>query len=87
MGTFCGAVPELGGDTQVVLLNQRLVMITPTASNVDDPVELEPLGNGLFRMVAPTGGGAVGEVVRFVEEDGQVVRMITGDTYDDRVRD
>jgi len=26
-------------------------------------------------------------VVRFVEEDGQVVRMITGDSYVDRVRD
>jgi hypothetical protein len=38
-------------------------------------------------MVAPTGGGAVGEVVRFVEENGEVVRMITGDSYADRVRE
>jgi hypothetical protein len=28
----------------------------------------------------------VGEVVRFVEEGGRVVRMITGDSYVDRVR-
>jgi len=26
-------------------------------------------------------------VVRFVEENGRVVRMITGDSYVDRVRD
>jgi hypothetical protein len=37
-------------------------------------------------MVAPTGGGPVGEIVRFVEEDGEVVRMITGDSYSVRVR-
>ena len=39
----------------------------------------------LLSTVAPTGGGAVGEVVRFVEENGEVVRMITGDSYADRV--
>ena len=40
----------------------------------------EPRGGG-------AGGGAVGEIVRFVEENGEVVRMITGDSYADRVRD
>lgn len=70
----------------MVLLNERLVIITPNGPNVEDPVELEPLGDGLFRFVAPTGGGAVGEVVRFVEEGGQVVRMITGDSFVERVR-
>jgi hypothetical protein len=29
----------------------------------------------------------VGEVVRFVEENGQVIRMITGDSYVERVRE
>ena len=29
----------------------------------------------------------MGEVVRFVEEGGRVVRMITGDSYVDRVSD
>jgi hypothetical protein len=38
-------------------------------------------------MMAPTGGGPVGEVVRFVEENGEVVRMITGDSFADRVRE
>ena len=71
----------------MVLLNQRLVIITPNAPNLDNPIQLEPIGNGLFRYVAPVGGGPVGEVVRFVEEGGRVVRMITGDSYVDRVRD
>jgi hypothetical protein len=71
----------------VVLLNQRLVIITPNGRSLDDPVRLEPIGNGLFRYVAPVGGGPVGEVVRFVEEGGRVVRMITGDTYVDRAKE
>jgi hypothetical protein len=70
----------------VVLLNQRLVIITPNGASVDNPIRLEPIGGGLFRWMAPVGGGPVGEVVRFVEENGQVVRMITGDSYVDRVR-
>ena len=82
---FAGLYRDFWGDSQVVLLNERLVIITPNGRNLDNPIELVPLGNGLFRLDAPTGGGAVGEVVRFVEENGQVVRMITGDSYTDRV--
>jgi D-alanyl-D-alanine carboxypeptidase len=84
---FAGLYRGRGGDSQVVLLNQRLVIITPNGANVDTPVALEPLGGGRFRYVAPGGGGPVGEVVRFVEEGGRVVRMITGDSYVDRVKD
>ena len=83
---FAGLYRGKGGDSQVVLLNQRLVIITPNGPNVDNPITLEPLGGGRFRYVAPGGGGPVGEVVRFVEEGGRVVRMITGDSYVDRVR-
>ena len=83
---FAGLYRGKGGDSQVVLLNQRLVIITPNGTNVDNPITLEPLGGGLFRYVAPGGGGPVGEVVRFVEEGGRVVRMITGDSYVDRLR-
>ena len=81
---FAGLYRGKWGDSQVVLLNQRLVVVTPNAANVDNPVTLEPLGGGRFRYMAPGGGGPVGEVVRFVEENGRVVRMITGDGYDDR---
>jgi D-alanyl-D-alanine carboxypeptidase len=84
-GRFAGLYRGRGGDTHVVLLNQRLVMISPTAPNVDNPTALEPLGGGRFRFIAPGGGGPVGEVVRFVEENGRVVRLITGDSYVDRV--
>ena len=84
---FAGLYRGPGGDSQVVLLKERLVIITPNAPNLDNRVQLEPIGNGQFRFVAPGGGGPVGEVVRFVEEGGRVVRMITGDSYVDRVRD
>lgn len=83
---FAGLYRGRGGDSHVVLLNRRLVIIAPNAPNLDNPIRLEPIGNGLFRYVAPVGGGPVGEVVRFVEEGGRVVRMITGDSYVDRVR-
>ena len=43
-------------------------------------------GDGTSRFTAPTGGGVVGEIVRFVEENGQVVRMYTGDSFVERVR-
>ena len=83
---FAGLYRSIGGDTQVVLLNERLVVMTPNAPSINDSVGLEPIGDGRFRLTAPTGGGAVGEVVRFVEENGEVVRMIRGDSFTDRVR-
>jgi hypothetical protein len=83
---FAGLYRGRGGDQQVVLLNKKLVIITPNGLNLDNPVTLEPLGGGRFRFVAPTGGGVVGEVVRFVEEGGRPMRMYTGDSWIDRVR-
>lgn len=83
---FAGLYRGRGGDSQVIELNQRLVIISPNAANLDNPIRLEPLGNGQFRYVAPAGGGPVGEIVRFVEEGGRVIRMITGDSYVERVR-
>ena len=83
---FAGLYRGRGGESQVIELNKRLVVISPNAPNLDNPVQLVPIGNGQFRYTAPTGGGPVGEVVRFVEEGGRVVRMITGDSYVERVR-
>lgn len=83
---FAGLYRGRGGESHVVEMNQRLVIINPNAANLDNPTRLEPLGNGLFRFHANTGGGVVGEVVRFVEENGRVVRMITGDSYVERVQ-
>lgn len=84
---FAGLYRGRGGDSHVVELNERLVIINPDAATLDDPIELEPLGDGTFRYVAPVGGGPIGEVVRFVEQNGRVVRMITGDSYVERVRE
>ena len=84
---FAGVYRGRGGETRVLVMNERLVTMNPWASSIGDPTELEPIGDGRFRMVAPTGGGAVGEIVRFVEENGEVVRMITGDSFVDRVRE
>jgi hypothetical protein len=68
-------------------LNERLVIIRPSGRNVDNPIRLEPLGDGVFRYTAPGGDGVIGEQVRFLEENGEVVRMFTGDSFVDRVRD
>lgn len=83
---FAGLYRGRGGDSQVVLLNQKLVIITPNAPNLDNPISLEPLGGGRFRFVAPTGGGPVGEVVRFVEQAGRPTRMYVGDGWIDRLQ-
>lgn len=83
---FAGVYRSRSGETRVLVLNERLVTMNPWATSIGDPVQLEPLGDGTFRMVAPTGGGPVGEIVRFVEENGEVVRMVTGDSYSVRVR-
>ena len=83
---FAGLYRGRGGDSHVVLLNRTLVIITPNAQNVDNPIALEPLGGGRFRFVAATGGGAVGEVVRFVEQAGRPMRMYIGDGWIDRVQ-
>ena len=82
---FAGLYRGRGGDSQVVLLNEKLVIITPNAPNVDNPITLEPLGGGRFRFVGPTGGGPVGEVVRFVERTGRPRRMYIGNSWIDRV--
>ena len=84
---FAGLYRGPGGDSHVVELHERLVILNPNAPNLENPVRLEPLGDGTFRYMAPGGGGPVGEVVRFVEEGGRVVRMITGDSYVDRVKE
>lgn len=84
---FAGLYRGRWGDAHVVELHARLVLITPHAPGLDEQVTLEPLGDGRFRFMAPNGGGAVGEIVRFEEEDGRVVRMITGDSYVERIAD
>jgi D-alanyl-D-alanine carboxypeptidase len=82
---FAGHYSSEGGETEVVELNQRLVLINPDGDNLDVQQKLEPLGDGRFRLESPTGGSAVGEIVRFVEENGRVIRMYTGESFSNRV--
>jgi CubicO group peptidase (beta-lactamase class C family) len=82
---FAGWYRNAMGDQRVVLMNDKLVIISPTATTVGTPTSLEPLGGGRFRLMAPGGGGAIGEVVRFVEANGVVSRMYVGDGYATRL--
>jgi hypothetical protein len=61
-------------------------MIDPAGNNPDQQSKLVPLGNGLFRLEAQSGGTAIGETVRFTEENGAVVRMHIGGSFSERVR-
>ena len=81
---FAGLYESPMGLSQVVELNQRLVLIDPTADALSADQRLEPVGNGVFRLEAPSGGTAVGEPVRFEESGGKVLRMYVGDSYRDR---
>lgn len=83
---FAGRYRSRFGDSEVVEMNERLVMITPSSTEMGEPVRLVPLGGGQFRMEAATGGSTVGEVVRFAEEGGRVLRMYTGGNYADRIQ-
>jgi len=82
---FAGHYASDGGETEVVELNQRLVLIDPDGDNPELQQRLEPLGEGRFRLESPTGGSPVGEIVRFVEENGHVIRMYTGESFSTRV--
>ena len=83
---FAGLYRSAMGDSRVVLLNEKLVIISPTSTTVGTPSTLEPLGAGRFRLMAPGGGSAIGEVVRFTEANGEVSRMYIGDGYQTRLR-
>jgi D-alanyl-D-alanine carboxypeptidase len=75
---------KIGGEVEVIELNKRLVSIDPSGAFPDNPNQLVPIGNGLFRLEAKSGGGPVGETVRFVEQNGKVTRMYTGGSYSER---
>lgn len=73
------------GIVQVVLLNKQLVLLPGSADAAETKVVLEPIGDGRFRLTAPTGGAAIGEVVRFEKLPGQPMRMYQGDSWATRV--
>lgn len=83
---FAGIYRRSDDDTfQVVLLNKQLVLLPITAESAETKVVLEPLGEGRFRLMAPTGGLAIGEVVRFEKLPDQTLRMYQGDSWATRI--
>ncbi len=82
---FAGIYRSRNSDSQVVELNQRLVLLDPSGPFPEHPGSLVPIGDDKFRLEADTGGAPVGETVRFIEKDGRM-RMYTGESYADRVQ-
>ena len=73
------------GTVQVVLLNKQLVLLPSSADAAETKVVLEPLGDGRFRLMSPTGGLAIGEVVRFEKSPDRAMRMYQGDGWATRI--
>ncbi len=84
-GRLAGTYRNASGETAVVDMHEQLVSFDPTSSTPERYNRLVPLGNSEFRLEAPTGGGAVGEVVRFVPQPSGKMRMYTGGSYAERV--
>jgi CubicO group peptidase (beta-lactamase class C family) len=83
---FQGVYRNRSNDISIVMLNNRLVALSSTATGIDGATRLEPLGNGRFRIEAPTGSNPpLGEVAWFKEEAGKPVRLYMGDNWSDRV--
>jgi CubicO group peptidase (beta-lactamase class C family) len=85
-GRFAGLYRSGNSDTRVVEMNKELITMTPNGATASVQGKLRPVGDGTFRLEGPAGGAAVGEIVRFLEENGRVVRMVTGGgSYSQRV--
>ena len=83
---YVGMYRSRGGERQVMVLNEELVVISPLS---DDPMTgksiLRPLGEHTFRIEG-TGGGPHGELARFeLDADGNVMRFYMGVNYSERV--
>lgn len=83
---YAGLYRSIWGDTEVIELDGELVMIDPAADDPNDQQKLVPIGGGEFKLEAPTGGAAVGEIVRFREQGGRVTHIVVGNGSSPRVR-
>lgn len=83
---YAGLYRSMWGDTEVIELDEELVMIDPTADDPNDQQKLVPLGGGEFKLEAQTGGAAVGEAVRFREENGRVTHIVIGNGSSPKIR-
>ncbi len=84
---YVGTYRSRGGERQVMILNEELVVISPSS---DDPMTgktvLRPAGEHTFKIEG-TGGGPHGEMARFeLDADGNITRLYMGVNYSERVR-
>lgn len=80
---YVGRYRSAWGDLQVMVYNNELVMITPSAP---DPLvgmtKLKPVAAHTFRMESKEHFGSNGELAIFeLDDSGKVVRLNTGNTY------
>jgi D-alanyl-D-alanine carboxypeptidase len=81
---YIGKYRNPWGDSQVLILNNELVIINPTVDNPKDSMlRLIPEGKHTFRITAEKkSGGAIGELAVFeFGPDGKVIRMWVGESY------
>jgi CubicO group peptidase (beta-lactamase class C family) len=81
---YVGKYRNPWGDSQVLILNNELVVINPTLDNPKDSMlRLIPEGKHTFRITAEKkNSGAIGELAVFeFGPDGKVKRMRVGENY------
>jgi CubicO group peptidase (beta-lactamase class C family) len=85
---YVGKYRNPWSDSQVVILDNELVLVNPTLDNPKDSMlKLVPEGKNSFRITADKkNSGAIGELATFeFGPDGKVVRMWVGEGYTYRV--
>ena len=80
---FTGRYRSSWGDVEVLIVNGELVMVSPTANDLQEAMSrLVPAGDAIFRVESRSGGGPVGELVSFESgPDGKVARVKAGENY------
>ena len=83
---YVGMYRSRGGERQVMVINEELVVISPLSDNpMTGKSILRPLDEHTFRIEG-TGGGPHGELARFeLDADGNVLRLYMGVNYSERV--
>ena len=87
---YVGKYRSPWGDSEVLIVNNELVMIDPTSENpMETMVRLVAQGNNRFKITTDNQnyGGAVGEIVSFeLGVAGKLTRMKTGESYTFRLK-
>ncbi|MCB0084136.1 MAG: serine hydrolase, partial [Caldilineaceae bacterium] len=80
---YTGRYRSAWGDLQVLIYNDELVAIAPTAPDpLASMIKLKPVSEHTFRMETKERFGSTGELAVFALDDsGKVCRLHTGNTY------